>query len=82
MALAEPPRGASPLLRLVLAIPVLGWMLRDALYGRRDAAAWGAATAVMLFILALTVWGYAALITVYLFLAAVCLAGILAISRA
>ncbi len=75
-------RPRSALLRLVLSIPVLGWMLRDAMYGREDAKVWGLLTLAGLVALAVVVWGYAALIVVYLTLTALALVGLIVISRA
>lgn len=75
-------RPPSPLLRLVLSIPVLGWMLRDALYGREDATVWGVVTLVGLAVLSVIVWGYAALIAIYLALTALVMIALVAISRA
>ena len=82
MARADSPRNAPLPLRLVMAVPVLGWMLRDALYGRPDAPAWAAVTTALLIVLAVAIWGYPALITAYLALAALGLAGLVVISRA
>ncbi len=72
----------APLLRLLLSLPIVGWMLRDALHGAPDAPLWGLATLVMLGVLAVIIGGYAALITIYLGLTALVLAAIIAVSRA
>ncbi|TYO91285.1 hypothetical protein [Oceanicella actignis] len=72
----------GPILRLLMAMPLLGWMLKDAMHGAEDAPLWALANVVLLIVLATAIWGYAALIIAYLGLTAAALAMIIAISRA
>jgi hypothetical protein len=55
-------RRPSPLLRVLYAVPILGWMLRDAVEGESDAPVWAVMNVVGLVALAVIVWGYPALI--------------------
>jgi len=50
------------LLRLLFAIPVIGWMLRDAVRGESDSKAWFLANIVMIWLLAVVFFGYPAII--------------------
>ncbi len=82
--MTNPPPAQSeyPMLNAMMATPVLGWLLREALFSGTGPAVWGAATLAILLFLGVIIWGYAALISVYLLLTAAAFGLILAISRA
>jgi hypothetical protein len=52
----------SRALRLLFAVPILGWALRDLAEGRPDAPVWALFNLVGTVALAVWIWGYPALI--------------------
>ncbi|MEW5424187.1 hypothetical protein [Amorphus sp. 3PC139-8] len=56
------------MLRVAYAVPVIGWLLRDAVEGRPSARAWFIANLAMIWFLAIYFFGYPALIYPLLFM--------------
>lgn len=80
MSLAPPPD--LPLWRrLVYAVPVFGWMLRDVLHGERDNIYYALFTLVALWIMAIMTWGYPAVILPALALVPTVFLGLVLITR-
>lgn len=57
------------LLRFAFAVPVFGWLLRDAVRGGTSARFWFIANLAMLWLLAISFFGYAAFIIPVIILA-------------
>jgi biotin transporter BioY len=74
------PERPGFLARLLFAIPVLGWMLRD-LARREEALPWFVASLVGVGVLAFLKLGMAGLVLVMLLATALCLGAILLITR-
>lgn len=65
MIMARRPQ--NPLfLRLIFAVPIIGWMLEDAMDGKPDAPFWFLFNFVAITAISVLLWGYAALIAVFL----------------
>lgn len=67
--------------RMIYAIPLLGWMLKDVAYGDKDNIYWFIATMVMLWILAIMAFGYPAIILPALALVPTIFVALLLITR-
>lgn len=67
--------------RMLYAIPIFGWMLKDVTYGAKDNIYWFIATMVMLWILAIIVFGYPAIIIPALALVPTIFVALLLITR-
>ncbi len=79
---ADKRSAARPLvLRLLFAIPLLGWMLREAAEGGGNAKALFAVNCVLIWILAIAVFGYPAIILPALFFVLVIFCLLITITR-
>ena len=54
--------GLHPLFRILFAVPLLGWLLRDALLGHDDAKIYFIVNCLVLWVLAIVLFGYPAAI--------------------
>lgn len=76
------PADRLPLIeRLVYAIPLLGWMLKDVVHGDKDNIWYFLATLVMLWILSAMTFGYAGIIIPALVAVPVVFGALLLIAR-
>jgi hypothetical protein len=67
-------------LRLIYAIPLIGWMLRDAAEGGDEARLWFLGSLIGIWAIAIMVFGYPALILPLLALVPLIFLGIIAIT--
>ncbi len=67
--------------RIIYAIPLIGWMLKDVVHGDTDNIYYFIATLVMLWVLAIVMFGYPAIIIPALALVPVIFAVLVIISR-
>ena len=65
--------------RLLFSVPVLGWMIRDAVEGDSDAPVWAVFNVIGLIALAVILWGHAALIVAALAATALMLVGLVVV---
>jgi len=67
--------------RLFYAIPLIGWIARDVVFGDKDNIWYALAILVTIWIFAIMTWGYAAIIIPYLAMVPVCFFFIIVMSR-
>ncbi|WP_018699550.1 hypothetical protein [Amorphus coralli] len=70
------------MLRLAYAIPVFGWLLRDAVTGPPSARAWFVANLAMIWLFAIVLFGYPAFFWPVLVAAGAMLAGLIGLTAA
>lgn len=68
------------MLRFIFAIPVVGWLLRDAVQGPPSARGWFVANLAMIWVFAIVFFGYPALIWPVLFAAGAMLTAIVTLT--
>lgn len=80
MSLITPIPPETPFLkRMILKVPVLGWIARDVLYGSRDNLLYAAIIVATLWILSVVTWGVWALLVPFVLAVPAAIAGIFAI---
>jgi hypothetical protein len=67
--------------RLFYAIPLIGWIARDVVFGDKDNIWYALAILATVWILSIITWGYAAIIIPYLMMVPVCFFFIIVMSR-
>lgn len=72
----------SLVLRILFCIPILGWLVRDAIYGRSDARYYFLANLMFSFVLLLYQFGYAFLICFALAATGLALSSLVALTAA
>jgi hypothetical protein len=67
--------------RLFYAIPLIGWIARDVVFGDKDNIWYALAILATIWIFAIMTWGYVAIIIPYLAMVPVCFFFIIVMSR-